>query len=95
MRLCKEDSTPSPILVRNVEAVEPANSLLLFDKSLEGAHVPCLFQGSIGVAYNKQALEDAKITHIVTCADGINARFEGQIKYLRLPLLDTPTQNIV
>jgi protein-tyrosine phosphatase len=31
----------------------------------------------------------------VTCADNINARFQDDFKYLCLPLLDTPTQNIL
>ena len=36
---------------------------------------PCLYQGSVGCAYNKQALDAVGITHILTCADNINPRF--------------------
>ena len=36
---------------------------------------PCIFQGSIGAAYNKEALQKHGITHILTCASNINPRF--------------------
>jgi hypothetical protein len=55
---------------------------------------PCLYQGSIGTAFNKQALNACGITHILTAADNINPRFPDEFKYLVLPLLDTPIQNI-
>ena len=97
MRLCKDDSAPSPILVRHPkpERIGFDSDHLLFDNTLAPDHIPCLFQGSIGVAYNKKALEDTKITHIVTCAENISPKFPSDFKYLCLPLLDTPTQNIV
>ena len=63
MRLCKEDATPNAILTRNLSDAEPpflpalptipgsvsdiANEV---DPELRGG--PCLFQGSIGTAYN-------------------------------------------
>lgn len=36
---------------------------------------PGLYIGSIGAAYNKQGLEDHKITHILTCAANIKPSF--------------------
>ena len=100
MRLCKSDSVPSVILVRNSQNddkdKEFHESYHLYDKNKHTSEFqPCLFQGSIGCAYNKKALDDAEITHIVTAADHLNPRFPEHFKYLTLPLLDTPTQNIV
>ena len=97
MRLCKNDNTPSPILVRNPDysGSEFAKAHMLYDKDAHTDQSPSLYQGSIGVAYNRKALDAAKITHIVTSADKINARFADDFKYLLLPLLDTPTQNIL
>jgi hypothetical protein len=37
--------------------------------------LPGLYLGSIGAAFNKESLEKHKITHILTCADKIQARF--------------------
>lgn len=97
MRLCKNDSTPSAILVRNPDysGADFSKAHILYNKDSHSEFVPSLYQGSIGVAYNRKALDDAKITHIVTSADKINARFPDDFKYLLLPLLDTPTQNIL
>ena len=39
------------------------------DQTLIGE--PCLFQGSVGVAYNEQALRSNGITHILTAASKI------------------------
>ena len=39
---------------------------------------PCLFQGSIGTAYNEVALKREGITHILTCAANLNPRFTDQ-----------------
>jgi hypothetical protein len=37
--------------------------------------IPGLFIGSIGAAYNKESLQNNKITHILTCADKIKPRY--------------------
>ena len=98
MRLCKEDSTACPILVRHPAPASQdfTETYKLYDPAKpQEDHVPCIFQGSIGLAYNRKALDEAKITHIVTCADNLNPRFPEDFKYLTLPLLDTPIQNIV
>lgn len=36
---------------------------------------PDIFIGSVGAAYNKEALDQHKITHILTCAANIKPRF--------------------
>ena len=56
---------------------------------------PCVFQGSIGAAYNEKALQENGITHILTAASKIGQRFKGKLTYKVLPLLDSPSQNIV
>lgn len=103
MRLCKEDNVPNPVLHRLVETKEGERPFTL--SPLPGKYQdhpeahrlgePCLFQGSIGAAYNKQSLEAHGITHILTCASNINPRFPNDFTYKVLELLDTPTQNIV
>lgn len=72
-----------------------------------GAVFPDLFLGSIGAAYNKEVLTELGITHILTCAANIRPRFEEvslefnfylclqDYKYLQLPCLDSPNQNIL
>ena len=57
---------------------------------------PCLFQGSVGTAFNLESLQACGITHILTAASNINPRFKDKgITYKILALLDSPTQNIV
>lgn len=41
-----------------------------------GEVLPGLFLGSIGAAYNKAALTELGITHILTAASNIKPRFE-------------------
>jgi len=53
-----------------------------------------LFLGSIGAAFNKESLIKHGITHILTCADKISPRYPSDFKYLCLPILDTPSENI-
>ena len=53
-----------------------------------------LYLGSIGAAFNKESLVRCGITHVLTCADKIQARFPKDFKYMQLPILDTPNENI-
>ena len=90
MRLCKEDNVPNPVLCRRLDSVEgdarpfvPAMPIaegsisdIANEVPIEIRGEPCLFQGSIGTAYNKKALTDNKITHILTTASKIAARFK-------------------
>ena len=108
MRLCKEDSVPNAILSRRVN---PADGESQFVPSMptaessvsevanavpsESRGEPCLFQGSIGTAYNEKALTSNGITHILTAAANIGQRFKDKMQYKTLNLLDTPNQNIV
>ena len=84
MRLCKEDSTPDAILCRRVNPAEGESqfvpSMPKSENSVsevantvptESRGEPCLFQGSIGTAYNEKALTDNGITHILTAAANI------------------------
>ena len=45
------------------------------EDSVPGAIFEDLYIGSIGAAYNKKALEEIGITHILTCAANIKPRF--------------------
>lgn len=38
---------------------------------------PCVFQGSVGSAYNQKSLTDNGITHILTAASKIGPRFKN------------------
>ena len=49
-----------------------------------------LYQGSIGAAFNKEALEECGITHILCCASKISPRYPDDFKYKMLDLLDSP-----
>jgi len=109
MRLCKEDNVPNAILSRRVEPILPEQ--LPFVPSMptagtstseiaslvlpESRGPPCLFQGSIGTAYNKKSLQDNGITHILTAAANIGQRYKEDFQYKQLNLLDSPNQNIV
>ena len=42
-----------------------------------GEVLPYLFIGGIGTAYNKEAMTQLGITHILTCAANIRPRFEN------------------
>ena len=43
-----------------------------------------LFLGSVGAAFNKDSLTRNGITHILTCADNIQPRFQSVSKFLLL-----------
>jgi len=101
MRLTKEDSVPNAYLHR-VKSDSDRPYCLSPLAGKEDEHEmkeilgePCLFQGSIGAAYNKASLMEHGITHILTCASNISPRFPNIFKYKILDLLDSPTQNIV
>jgi len=51
---------------------------------------PDLYIGSIGSAYNKEGMQAAGITHILTCAANIKPRFPEDFKYELLNCLDSP-----
>ncbi len=53
-----------------------------------------MYQGSVGAAFKFEQLKELGITHILTCATDIGARFPDNFEYLQLPLLDTPKFNI-
>lgn len=110
MRLCKEDSVPAAVFCRAaanmaLESDRPyvpalpktqgAVSEIANNVAIEARGDPCLFQGSIGTAYNKKALTDSGITHILTAASKIGSRFKDEFTYKVLNLLDSPDQNIV
>ena len=109
MRLTKEDSTPNAVLCRKVGATdddeirfvpalptaEGAVSQIANETPDDLRGEPCLFQGSIGTAYNEKTLTEAGITHILTAASNIGARFKDTLTYKTLALLDSPNQNIV
>lgn len=42
-----------------------------------GEVLPYLYLGGIGTAYNKEAMDEIGITHILTCAANIKPRFEN------------------
>lgn len=45
------------------------------DDNVPAEIIPGLYLGSVGVAFNKEALQKNQITHILTCADKIQPRF--------------------
>ena len=45
------------------------------DDNVAAEIIPGVFLGSVGCAFNKDALIRHKITHILTCADKIHPRF--------------------
>lgn len=109
LRLVKEDGTPNAILARRLNPVEDETPFIAALPTAEGSSVPddmmgkvdrertgepCLFQGSVGTAYNETALRDNGITHILTAAQNIGTRFKGKFEYKVLPLLDSPGQDI-
>lgn len=53
-----------------------------------------LFIGSIGSASNKENLKKTGITHIISCLDFTFMPFEGDFKYLHIPVLDSPAATI-
>lgn len=86
-------------------AIKAMTAMKLTREDKEPAEiVPGLYLGSIGAAFNKESLDKHQITHILTCADKINPRYPNvtlpkiiliqDYKYMLLPILDTPTENI-
>ena len=65
------------------------------EDSVPGAVLPELFIGSVGAAYNLKSLQELGITHILTTAAGIKARFPKEMIYEHLPCLDSPNQNVL
>jgi hypothetical protein len=86
MKLQKNDPYPNLVICSN-----SAKELRITDLDESESF---LFQGSIGAAYNKEKLDEAKITHILTCASNISPRFPKDFTYKVLPLLDKPDENI-
>lgn len=59
------------------------------DDNVPAEIIPGLYLGSVGVAFNKEALQNNKITHILTCADKIQPRFPSvRILCYSLMLID-------
>jgi len=56
--------------------------------------VPNLYLGDVYAAHNTKALNNHKITHIVTCAVGVYPPFPEQFKYKHLNVLDCAAENM-
>jgi len=89
MKLTRGDKIPACTVVRGAEdptKLELSTPGLKLDEYKNGF----LYQGSIGAAFNKEALDEAGITHILTCASKISPRYPDNFKYKILDLLDSP-----
>jgi len=65
------------------------------EDAVPGEVLPYLYIGGIGTAYNKEAMDEIGITHILTCAANIKPRFENDYLYCKLPCMDSPNQAIL
>ena len=63
-----EEGTDALPCVPALPKAEGAVSEIALDVPAEIRGEPCLFQGSIGSAYNQKSLTDHGITHILTAA---------------------------
>ncbi|ERN12348.1 dual specificity protein phosphatase 1 [Amborella trichopoda] len=62
-------------------------------------NVPCeiepgLYLGSIGVAFNKDALKQRNITHILTVAKSLDPAYPNEFICKKIEVLDNPDTNI-
>ncbi|CAN6445874.1 unnamed protein product [Victoria cruziana] len=55
---------------------------------------PGLFLGSVGVAYNKDALKNSNITHILVVAKSLGSPYPGDFHYKKIEVLDTRDTNL-
>ena len=54
-----------------------------------------IYIGSIGAAYNSDALEVLGITHILCCAKDIKPKFPSDFKYESINAQDLPSEGIL
>jgi protein-tyrosine phosphatase len=57
--------------------------------------IPNLFISNYFAAIKKQNISDHKITHVVVCDPRLEAPFPKRCTYLRFPIYDNPSQNIL
>ncbi|XP_058082294.1 dual specificity protein phosphatase 1-like isoform X1 [Magnolia sinica] len=62
-------------------------------------NIPCqleegLFLGSVGVAYNKDALKGLNVTHILTVAKSLEPAYPDDFIYKKIEVLDSPDTNL-
>ena len=90
MKLTKEDNIPNAVLCHKLNAAEddetpfvpamptaPGSVSEIANEVPEDQRgEPCLFQGSIGTAYNLETMQEHGITHILTAASKIGPRFK-------------------
>ncbi|PKA54914.1 Dual specificity protein phosphatase 1 [Apostasia shenzhenica] len=72
---------------------------LCIAKYMREDNVPCkieegLFLGSVGVAYNKEALKSLNITHVLIVAQSLEPAFRDDFIYKKIEVLDTPDTNL-
>ena len=73
-----DEGTDALPCVPAMPKTETSISEIALDVPAEIRGDPCLFQGSIGTAYNNKSLTDNRITHILTAAAKIAPRFKDQ-----------------
>ncbi|CAF1242520.1 unnamed protein product [Adineta ricciae] len=56
--------------------------------------VPHIFVGNMLDSQNLDRLNQNRITHIINCTPDLPCKWEGKYKYLRVDVLDLPSQNI-
>ena len=94
----KKEQAPKKVLDREqvYQVMKALTAMkLVKEDATPGAVLPDLFLGSVGAAYNLGRLQELGITHILTCAAGIKARFPEVMIYEQLPCLDSPNQNML
>ena len=85
MRLTREDKVPDCTVVRAGPPVETESGKMRHPIALAppGPDTPngFLYQGSVGAAFNKEALQATGITHILTVAANLAARYPKDFVY--------------
>lgn len=61
---------------------------------IPGEVLPDIFIGGVGAAFNEPVLSDIGITHILTCAKGVEPKYPKYFKYELLDCYDSNDQNI-
>lgn len=56
---------------------------------------PNLYISDYETSFNKQLLQEHKITHIITCVYGLTPRYPDEFIYKNIPLIDNPSENIL
>ncbi|KAK1318039.1 Dual specificity protein phosphatase 1 [Acorus calamus] len=68
-------------------------------KYVKEDNIPCqieqgLFLGSVGVAYNKDALRSLNVTHILIVAKSLEPAFPNDFIYKKIDVLDSPDEKL-